>query len=145
VRGKVIPLKLNPVPLAVICEIVRAVPPEFVSFSARVDVLPVVTFPKLRFVGLAASWPDVAPVPDSGTFSEELDAFDVIARLPLTALPEMGAKTMLKVTLWPTLRVMGKGKPLALNPAPVALAAEIVTLDPPELVRVSVIVWELPT
>ena len=31
------------------------------------------------------------------------------------------------------------------NPAPVALAAEIVTLEPPELVSISVIVWELPT
>jgi len=145
VRGRVIPLKLNPVPLAVICEIVRAVPPEFVSFSARVDVLPVEIFPKLRLVGLAASWPDVAPVPDSGTFSEALDAFDVIAMLPLTAVPEVGAKTILKVTLWPTLRVVGKVKPLAVKPAPVVLAAEIVTLDPPELVSVSVFVCELPT
>jgi hypothetical protein len=80
----VIPLTLNPVPLAVICEIVRAVPPEFVSFSARVDVLPEVTFPKLRLVGLAASWPDVAPVPDSGTEKLGFDPLELIARLPVT-------------------------------------------------------------
>jgi hypothetical protein len=138
VSGRVIPLKLNPAPLGVICEIVRAVPPELVSFSARVDVLPVVTFPKLRLVGLAVSWPDVAPVPDSGTLKEELDAFEVMARFPLTALPDVGAKLTLKLTLCPTLKVIGKLKPLALNPAPVALAPEIVTLEPPELVRVSV-------
>jgi len=87
----------------------------------------------------------VAPVPDSGRFSDALDAFDVIAMLPLTAVPEVGAKTILKVTLWPTLRIIGKIKPLAVKPAPVVLAAEIVTLDPPELVSVSVFVCELPT
>ena len=142
--GRLIPLKLNPA-LGVIWEIVRADPPEFVSFSARVELLPVVTFPKLRLVGLDVSWPGAEPVPDNGTFRAELDAFDVIARLPLALLPDVGVKVTLKLTLWPTLKVIGKLKPLALKPDPVALAAEIVTLAPPELVRVSVIVWELPT
>jgi len=40
----------------------------------------------------------------------------------------------LKLTLWPTLKVIGKLKPLALNPEPVVVAAEIVTLARPELV-----------
>ena len=142
--GKVIPLKLNPV-LGVIWEIVRDVPPEFVSFSASVVLLPVVTFPKLRLVGLAVSWPGVFPAPDRGTFSAELDAFEVIARLPLAVPPDVGVKVTPKLTLWPTLKVAGKVKPLAVKPEPVTLAAEIVTLAPPELVRVSVIVWELPT
>ena len=145
VNGRVIPLKLNPAPLGVICEIVSADPPEFVSFSAKLELLPVVTFPKPRLVGLAVSWPGVIPVPDSGTFTAELDAFDVMARLPLAVLPDVGAKVTLKLTLWPTLKVIGKLKPLAVKPEPVALAAEIVTLDPLVFVRVSVIVWELPT
>jgi hypothetical protein len=145
VSGRLIPLKLNPAPLGVIWEIVSADPPEFVSFSERVVLLPVVTLPKLRLVGLVVSWPSVLPVPDSGTFRAELNAFDVIATLPLTVLPDVGAKVTLKLTLWPTLKVIGKLKPLALKPEPVVLAAEIVTLDPPELVRVSVIVCELPT
>jgi hypothetical protein len=138
------PLKLNPA-LGVIWEIVRDVPPAFVSFSASVALLPVVTFPKLRLVGLAVSWPGVLPVPDRGTFSAELDAFEVIARLPLTVPPDVGVKVTVKLALWPALKVVGKAKPLAVKPEPVALAAEIVTLAPPELVRVSVIVWELPT
>jgi len=41
--------------------------------------------------------------------------------------------------------VIGKFKPLAVNAEPVVVAAEIVTLVPPELVRVSASVWELPT
>jgi hypothetical protein len=95
----VIPLTLNPVPLAVICEIVRAVPPEFVSFSARVDVLPVVTFPKLRLVGLAVSCPDAAPVPDSGTEKLGFDPLELIARLPVTLPAVWGANDALNVTL----------------------------------------------
>jgi len=145
VSGRLIPLKLNPAPFGVIWEIVRTEPPVFVSVSASVVLLPVVTLPKLRLAGFAVSWPGVTPVPDSGTFRAGLDAFDVIARVPLTLLPDVGAKLTLKLTLWPTLKVIGKLKPLALKPEPVALAAEIVTLAPPEFVRVSASVWELPT
>jgi hypothetical protein len=63
-----------------------------------VALVPVVTFPKLRLVGLAVSWRGVEPVPDSGTLREELDAFDVIARFPLIALADVGAKMTLKLT-----------------------------------------------
>jgi hypothetical protein len=68
-----------------------------------------------------------------------------MARLPLTLPPDAGENVTLKVTLWPALKVTGKLKPLAANPEPVVVAAEIVTLVPPELVRVSASVWELPT
>ena len=51
----------------------------------------------------------------------------------------------MKVTLWPALKVIGKLKPLAVNAELEEPAAETMTLVPPELVRVSVRVWELPT
>ena len=51
----------------------------------------------------------------------------------------------MKSTLWPTANVNGNVKPLVLNPEPVTLAPEIVMLPPPELVRISVSVCELPT
>ena len=137
VSGRLIPLKLNPVPLGVIWEIVRGEPPEFVSVSASVELLPVATLPKPKFAGFAVSWPRVTPVPDSGTFREELDAFEVITRLPLTLLLEVGANLILTATLWPALKVVGELKLLAVNPEPVALAPEIVTFAPPELVIVS--------
>jgi hypothetical protein len=105
----------------------------------------VATVPKLRLAGFAASWPGVMPVPDRGTFRAGLDAFEVIARLPLTLLPDVGAKVVLKLRLWPAFRVIGKLRPLMLNPEPVALAAEMVTLAPPEFVIVSASVWEVPT
>ena len=64
--------------------------------------------------------------------------------MPLAPLPEVGAKVTLRLALWPGFKVIGKFMPLALNPEPVALAAEIVTLAPPELVRVSASVVVLP-
>ena len=78
------------------------------------------------------------PVPVSGTFSVEFPALEVMAKLPVTAPPAVGENFVLKLTLWPAVSVVGKVKPLRLNPEPVVLAAEIVTLVPPELVRVSV-------
>jgi hypothetical protein len=77
-------------------------------------------------------------VPESGTFNAELVALDVIARFPLTLPAEVGENFTLKLALCPAFSVVGKVSPLALKPAPVAVAAEIVTLDPPELVTVSV-------
>jgi len=78
------------------------------------------------------------PVPVSGTFSVEFAALEVMAKLPVTAPPAVGENFVLKLTLWPAVSVVGKVKPLTLKPEPVVLAAEIVTLVPPELVRVSV-------
>ena len=69
---------------------------------------------------------------------------DVTARLPVALPPDVGENLTLKLTLWPALNVIGKLKPLAVNAEPV-VAAEIMKLVPPELVRVSASVWELPT
>ena len=74
----------------------------------------------------------------SGTFNVEFAALEVMAKLPVTLPPAVGENIVLKLTLWPAVSVIGKVKPLTLNPEPVVLAAEIVTLVPPELVRVSV-------
>lgn len=143
--GGLIPEKLNPDPLAVICEIVSAEPPTFVSVSGSVLLLPVATLPKLRLAGLAASWPGVTPVPDSGTFKVEFAALELIARFPLTLPADAGEKVTLKLILWPSARLIGSANPEVLNPEPVAFTAEIVRLAPPEFVRVSVTVCELPT
>ena len=70
---------------------------------------------------------------------------DVIATLPVTAPAAVGVNFTLKVVLWPAVRVNGTVSPEMLKPLPVAEAAEIVRLDPPELVRVSVSDFELPT
>ena len=108
------------------------------------ELLPGATFPKLRLAGLVVSWPGVVPVPESATLRAEFEALEVMARLPLAPLPEVGAKVTLRLALWPGFKVIGRFMPLALNPEPLAPAAEIVTLVPPELVRVSASVVVVP-
>jgi hypothetical protein len=136
VNGGAIPLKLNPVPLEVSCETVKDEPPEFVSVSERVAVVPEGTLPKLRLAGLEARWPGVVPVPASGRLREELDAFEVTVKPPFMVAADVGENATVKLMLWPGLKVAGTLRPLVLK-LDVAAAAEIVTLVPPEFVSVS--------
>jgi len=70
---------------------------------------------------------------------------DVMLRLPLAAPLAVGEKSTVNVAFWPAAKVKGKDSPLKLNPVPLAVAAEIVRLDPPVLVSVSDKVVLLPT
>ena len=70
---------------------------------------------------------------------------DVIPTLPLAAPLVVGEKSTVKDVLWPAFSVKGNASPLRLNPAPLALAAEIVRHDPPELVKVPLSDFEVPT
>jgi len=62
VTGTVIPLTLNPAPLAVKEEIVELMPPTLVNVSDRVCVVDTGTLPKLRVVGFDTSVPGEVPV-----------------------------------------------------------------------------------
>ena len=69
--------------------------------------------------------------------------------LPLAAPLVVGEKSTVNDVLWPAVSVTGKDSPLKLNPVPLAVAAEIVRLDPPVLVSVSdklvlLPIWTLP-
>ena len=88
-------------PLAAAAEIVRLEPPLFVSVSVSDFELPTVTLPKLKLVGFADSVPGVTPVPESAMFSGELEASEIIARLPLTAPVAVGANFTEKLALCP--------------------------------------------
>src|SRR5208282_3629001 len=57
VRGTVSPLMLNPVPVAVACEMVTAEPPVLVNESVKVRLLPTWALPKARLPGLEVRWP----------------------------------------------------------------------------------------
>jgi len=94
--------------------------------------------PKLRLDGFAASAPPVTPVPDKGILSVGLEALLVRERVPLAAPADCGAKTTLKFELlWPGAKVKGRFKPFTVNPEPVTAACVMLTLEPPELVRVA--------
>ena len=74
-----------------------------------------------------------------------MEALLVIETLPFALPLDCGAKVVLNVALCPAARVKGKLSPVTLKPDPVAVACEIVRLDPPELVKVSDCVWLLPS
>jgi hypothetical protein len=141
-----IPLKVNPVPLIPTLEIVTLVPPVLVTVSDNVCFVPTWTLPKLKLVGFDPSAPAATPVPDKGIVSVGFDAFDVTVTVPLTVPAEGGLNDTLKLALWPAVSVRGAVIPLMLNPLPPATPTlEIVTLDPPVLVTVSVKVCLVPT
>jgi hypothetical protein len=120
-------------------------PPLAVKLPLSAEFEPIVTFPKLRAVGDTANWPAAVPVPERAMPSGEFDAFDSTDRLPLAAPALAGVKVAVNVTLWPAVRVRGTVSPLTENAAPVKFACEMVTVDPPVLVRVSDKCVLLPT
>lgn len=76
------------------------------------------------------------PVPVIGTPKAEVSCAAVKEAEPDTLPVEVGAKLAVKVALAPGLRLTGKATPPMEKPAPEALAWEIVTKLPPELVMV---------
>ena len=145
VKGRVSPLVLNPVPLADAAEIVRLDPPVLVNVSDKLELLPVWTLPKAREVGFAVSVPCVTPVPESAMLRFGFEPLEVMLTLPLAAPLVVGAKTTVNDVLWPAVKVRGNVRPLMLYPVPLTLAAEMVRLAPPLLVKVSLSDFELLT
>jgi hypothetical protein len=144
VTGREIPESTNS-PLVELAELIVTDAPLAVRLPFKDELDPTVTFPKLKLVGDTASWPAEVPVPESAIVSVEFDAFDTIARLPLTAPAPEGVKVAVNVTLWFAARLRGNDNPLMVKAAPVTLACEIVTLEPPVLVTVSERLALLPT
>ena len=95
-----------------------SVPPVLVTVSERDLLLPTVTLPKLRLVGLAPSVPGVTPVPDKGMVSVGLDALDVMVMFPVVLPADDGANETVKVALCPAVKVTGVVIPVKLNPLP---------------------------
>ncbi len=89
-----------------------------------------------KLAGVAPSR-SVTPVPESATVAGELVALLAIEMLPETLPLTVGAKVAVKLVLWPAVRVTGSESPLVLNPAPVTVACETVTLPVPVSVRVT--------
>ena len=113
-------------------------------FSVRDELLPTCTLPKLRLDGLAVREPGVTPVPLNAMFSVGLLALLMIARFPLAAPAEVGAKVTVADLLCPAARVKGSASVPRLNPVPEMVACETVTFDPPELVIFTLRLWLLP-
>jgi hypothetical protein len=63
--GGVIPLKVKPDPLTLACEMVMLDELALVRVADNACVLPTVTLPKLKAVGLELRSPETTPVPAS--------------------------------------------------------------------------------
>ncbi len=138
VNEELMPLRVNPVPLIVTLETETLDPPVLVIVPERDLFDPAVTDPKLREVGFEPSCPGVAaPVPVSGIASVAFDASELTVTVPLALVAEVGEKMTLKVVLWPAVSVIEEVDPLTLNPVPLTVICEIVTLALPEFVIVS--------
>ena len=130
------PLTLNAAPLAVAVEIVRLVPPELVRVAFNDCEVPVWTFPKLMLAGFEANWPSATPVPESGMESMALLALELMVSAPLVAPAAEGVNSTLKAAVCPAPSVIGAARPVTLNPAPLIVAPDSVTVSPPVLVTV---------
>ena len=111
--------------------------PLVVRLPVSDELDPTTTLPKLRLPGDSASCPAAVSAPDSATTSGEFDAVDSNDRFPLAAPAPLGVNVAVNVTLPLGVSVRGKVNPLIEKDTPLKLACEIVTADPPMLVKVS--------
>jgi hypothetical protein len=144
VIGAARPVMLNPVPDALPCEIATLAVPEFLRVTLTDALAPESRLPKLMLVGFAVRLP-CTPVALSAIATVGLLAVLVIRMLPEAAPTVVGANCAVKVVLWLAASVNGTDRPVALNPLPVALIAEIVALVFPLFVKVIVCGLLLPT
>src|ERR1700691_4711044 len=144
VRGVLRPVILNPVPLTAAREITRLAVPLFVRLIVCELLVPVETFPKAAAPGTApiCAW---LPLPLKAIVNGELGALLATEMLPEALPAVVGVNCAVKVVLCPAAIVAPEDNPIALKPAPAALACVIDTLSFPELVNVIVPDPELPT
>jgi hypothetical protein len=142
VSGRVRPLILKPVPLAVAAESVTLAVPVLVIVTFCVALVPRLTLPKLMLAGEAETC-SVTPAPLRATVAGELLALLATLMAPVEAPVAAGAKVAEKALDWPAARVRGNARPLRLKPVPLAVAAVTVTAAEPVLVSVTLCV-ELP-
>lgn len=138
------PVMLNPVPVALACEIATLAVPEFVRVTLTDPLALTNKLPKLMLAGFAVRFP-CTPLPLSAIDVVGLLAVLVIRTLPETAPTLVGANCAVKLVLWFAASTSGTDSPDALNPVPLALIAEIVALIFPVFVKVIVCGLLLPT
>jgi len=127
VAGKEIPLNEKPGPFQLALEMVTLFKLA-VSVPVMFCLLPTLTVPKLKVAGLTASCPALIPVPAKDTDRLGLFALLVTVTLPVSLPAPGGVKLTLTLTLCPGDRLIGREKPLTLNPVPEAAIWETCTV-----------------
>jgi len=135
VTGVLPPVTVKPAPVTLTCDIVTFALPVFVivTFCAG-EAVPVVTFPKLRLLGLMLSVRlDAIPEPLRATEVGEVGALLARETLPDTVPTVVGRKASVIVVCCPALMFKGSAKPLALNIGAVTVICVIVNVAVPVL------------
>ena len=131
--GSVSPEKLKPVPTRDAWVTLRFAVPGLLMTSVWVLVTPTVTLPKLTLAGITEIC-GCTPLPLSEIAVGELVALLAKLRLPVALPAVAGAKLTLSERLWPAARVTAPVKPLTVNPDPVMVTCERLTLAVPVFV-----------
>lgn len=98
VTGVPAPLRVKPVPVSVMLEIVTLEFPVFVTVTFCVEEEPAFTFPNVRLVELNDRvWEAATPVPLKAIVAGELGALLTIDTVPLAVPAEAGEKLILKL------------------------------------------------
>ena len=121
VWGKLRPVTVYPAPAAA-CVTVMLDPPELVSVSGRLLLLPTVMLPKLKLGALADSAPELTALPETAAVSVGLEALLLMESSKLSVPADCGAKTTLNGALCPAAKLSGRVRPLMLYPAPLKVA-----------------------
>jgi hypothetical protein len=120
--GTVIPLMLNPAPLAVTLVILSVAVPEFVTVTVCFALLPTLTEPNEMLVGLTLKEEvPAAPVPLRGIARGEVGALLAREIEPEKADPDFGANVASNDADWPAGIVSGVTSPDALKSVPLML------------------------
>jgi len=97
--------------LLLLAEVMVTLAPAAVNVPLREADDPTVTFPNDALVGERLSWPELVPVPLKGTHANTEFRGFINCTLPLTHPEVVGENKILKVTLCPDVRVIGKFNP----------------------------------
>src|SRR5258708_33823840 len=145
-KGSAIPLVLNPVPLALICEMDTAEFPAFVKVTVCEALVPVVRLPKLSDVGFAASCKaEATPDPLRGILKAGYVALLVSWGLPERLPAEVGVKPTLNDAEPPGATESGKANPDKLKLVGLKDAWVMVRVPEPGFSPVIVCVLVTPT
>ena len=142
-NGNVRPVRLKPVPASVAWVTLRFAVPAFRMVSDCVLATPTVTFPKLTLAGVTEICA-CTPVPLNAIVAGEFVAVLVMVTLPERLAAVAGSNVTLNEVDCPAASVSGTVHPLTLNPVPLSLICETVTLELPVLVTVTLCVVLLP-
>lgn len=132
-----IPLTLNPLPLAPTLVMSAVTVPEFVMVTLCCVVLPTAMFPNEMLLGVAvtAALLAFAPFPLRPTLVGEFFALLMIEKAPIASPATVGANSTFRMVLWPALSCADGVLPTKAKPVPLMDTCEMSTAVLPAFVK----------